>query len=283
MKRSRWPGVRSLTLATILLAGLTGVSVRPEAAEPDAIDRGLETFRAMLKADPWSNPAWLDADRGAALWKERRGPRKASLERCDLGKGPGAVDGAFAELPRFFRDAGRVMDLETRLVWCMETLQGLDAHEVAAKPHPVASEPVRDLGAIATWIATRSAGLKFAPKLSHPREKATLALGETLFNRRSGPFDFSCASCHGTPGKRIRRQSLAQLANPGDARLVIGEWPAYRVSAAHVMTLQHRLYDCYWQMRLPELKLGSEASVALTAYLVSQAQGGEIAAPGLKR
>lgn len=280
--RDRRPGARLTKLATMMLALLV-VPAELRGAEPDAIDRGLEAFRAMLKADPWSNPAMLDADRGAALWKEKRGSRPASLERCDLGKGPGVVDGAFAELPRFFRDAGRVMDLETRLAWCMATLQGLDSAEIAAKPHPNANEPVKDLGAIATWVASRSAGLKFAAPVSHPREKATLALGETLFNRRSGPFDFSCASCHGTPGKRIRRQALAQLTNPDDARQVIGEWPAYRVSAAHVMTLQHRLYDCYWQMRLPELKLGSEASVALTAYLVSQAEGGEIAAPGLKR
>ena len=283
MMRDRRPWLKSTRLAAILLSALLAAPGEPRGAEPDAIDRGLEAFRAMLKADPWSNPALLDADRGQVLWKERRGPRKASLERCDLGKGPGVVNGAFAELPRYFRDAGRVMDLETRLVWCMETLQGLDPNEVVAAPHPAANEPVKDLGAIATWVATRSAGLNLAAPVSHPREKATLALGETLFNRRSGPFDFSCASCHATAGKRIRRQALAQLADPENARRVIGEWPAYRVSAAHVMTLQHRLYDCYWQMRLPELKLGSEASVALTAYLVSQARGGEIAAPGLKR
>ncbi len=64
---------------------------------------------------------------------------------------------------------------------------------------------------------------------------------------------------------------------------MIGEWPAYRVSTTHVMTMQHRLYDCFWQMRMPELELGSEVSVALIAYLASQATGGEIAAPGLKR
>jgi sulfur-oxidizing protein SoxA len=36
-------------------------------------------------------------------------------------------------------------------------------------------------------------------------------------------------------------------------------------------------------MRLPELKLGSEVAVALVAYLVKQAEGGKVAAPGLKR
>jgi sulfur-oxidizing protein SoxA len=36
-------------------------------------------------------------------------------------------------------------------------------------------------------------------------------------------------------------------------------------------------------MRMPELELGSEVSVALIAYLTSQAAGGEITAPELKR
>ena len=90
-----------------------------------------------------------------------------------------------------------------------------------------------------------------------------MALGETLFFRRSGPFDFACATCHDAKGLRIRLQGLPHLSNPEEARKVVGEWPAYRVSTTHVMTMQHRLYDCYWQMRMPELELGSEASVAL--------------------
>ena len=52
---------------------------------------------------------------------------------------------------------------------------------------------------------------------------------------------------------------------------MVGEWPAYRVSTTHVMTMQHRLYDCYWQMRMPELELGSE--VERGADLLSRQQG----------
>ena len=92
-----------------------------------------------------------------------------------------------------------------------------------------------------------------------------------------------CATCHANSGLRIRLQGLPYLAEKKEASKVIGEWPAYRVSTTHVMTMQHRLYDCYWQMRMPELQLGSEASVALIAFLTKQAEGGEIAAPGLKR
>ena len=119
--------------------------------------------------------------------------------------------------------------------------------------------------------------------MTHPKEREAAALGETLFYRRSGPFDFACATCHANSGLRIRLQGLPYLAEKKEAAKVIGEWPAYRVSTTHVMTMQHRLYDCFWQMRMPELQLGSDASVALIAFLTQQAAGGEIAAPGLKR
>jgi len=251
--------------------------------QDEATERAIQKYRDMLRADPWSNPALLDADRGEALWKSPRGPNKVSLEKCDLGKGPGVVDGAFAELPRYFADAGRVMDVETRVLWCMETLQGFKRADLVRRPHPGGGQPVKELGAIATYVASKSADMKFAAKLDQPQEREAVALGEALFFRRSGPFDFACSTCHENKGLRIRLQGLPQLASPDEARKVVGEWPAYRVSSTHVMTMQHRLFDCYWQMRMPELELGSEASVALIAYLTSQARGGEIAAPGLKR
>ena len=92
-------------------------------------------------------------------------------------------------------------------------------------------------------------------------------------------MDFSCATCHADTGKRIRLQGLPFLSKPEEARKVIGEWPAYRVSQGTVMTMQHRIADCYWQMRLPLIDYGSDVTVALTMYLVNQAKGGEITAP----
>src|SRR6185503_10423095 len=252
-------------------------------AQDAETEKAIEKYRAMLREDPWSNPGFLDVDRGEALWATARGPNNVSLEQCDLGKGPGKVDGAFAELPRYFADADRVMDVETRILWCMEKLQGISAADYVKRPHPAGGEPVKELGAMATYVASKSAGMKFAAKLGHPKEQEIAALGENLFFRRSGPFDFACATCHANSGLRIRLQGLPYLADKKEARQVVGEWPAYRVSTTHVMTMQHRLLDCYWQMRMPQLQLGSEASVALIAFLTRQAEGGEIAAPGLKR
>ena len=272
-----------LFVAVGAVIATAAIAIVPALTQDDETEKGIEKYRQMLKADPWSNPALLDADRGEALWTTKRGPRQASLEQCDLGMGPGRVEGAFAELPRYFADADRVMDVETRILWCMEKLQGFNRADLVRRPHPGGGQPVKELGAIATYVASKSSGMKFAAKAEHAREKDVVALGEALFFRRTGPFDFSCATCHDAKGLRIRLQELPHLTDSEEARKVVGEWPAYRVSSTHVMTMQHRLYDCFWQMRMPELELGSEVSVALIAFLTSQARGGEIAAPGLKR
>jgi L-cysteine S-thiosulfotransferase len=277
-------GRERVALRTLLLAAVAALAIAPSAPAQDAeTEKGLEKYRAMLREDPWSNPGFLDVDRGEALWNTARGPRNVSLAQCDLGKGPGKVEGAFAELPRYFADADRVMDAETRILWCMEQLQGISAADYVKRPHPGGGQPVKELGAMATYVASKSSGQKFAMPLAHAKERETAALGETLFHRRSGPFDFACATCHANSGLRIRLQGLPYLGEKKEAAKVVGEWPAYRVSSTHVMTMQHRLYDCFWQMRMPELQLGSEASVALIAFLTRQAEGGEIAAPGLKR
>lgn len=269
--------VIAIALGALLASG--GIALAQDAETEKAIKR----YRQMLKEDPWSNPGLLDADRGEALWGTARGPKNVSLEKCDLGKGPGVVDGAFAELPRYFDDAKKVMDVETRILWCMEQLQGFNRADLVKRPHPGGGQPVKELGAIATYVASKSNGLKFTAKLDKPQEKEVVALGDALFHRRSGPFDFSCSTCHAAEGLRIRLQGLPYLENAKGAKQVVGEWPAYRVSSTHVMTMQHRLYDCYWQMRMPQLEMGSDASVALAAYLVKMAEGGEITAPALKR
>ncbi len=82
---------------------------------------GIAKYRAALQD---GNPAELWEARGEGLWKTAGGPNKVSLEKCDLGLGPGVVKGAYAQLPKYFADADRVMDLETRIVHCMVTLQG---------------------------------------------------------------------------------------------------------------------------------------------------------------
>jgi L-cysteine S-thiosulfotransferase len=274
--------------AILLSLGFACVSPPgPAFAQDSETERGIERYREMIRKDPFANPGLLWVDLGESLWAEKRGPKAVTLEACDLGKGPGKLEGAYAELPKYFADAGRVMDLETRLLWCMTTLQGFAAKEIGARkfsPNGAAGDKISDIEAIATFAANKSNGAKLATKLDTAQMQTNYALGEALFFRRQGPWDFSCASCHDEPGKRIRLQGLPHLSKAGpDAQITMATWPAYRASQETVRTMQHRLYDCFWQMRIPAVDFGSDVTVALTTYLNVKATGGVVDVPSIKR
>jgi sulfur-oxidizing protein SoxA len=109
------------------------------------------------------------------------------------------------------------------------------------------------------------------------------ALGEKAFYYRAGPMDFSCASCHGEPGKRIRLQDLPVLyQNPGDG-LGMAAWPAYRVSNGQMWGMQQRLSDCYRLQRYPNPGFASDVTIALQSYMGVNSKGAKIITPALKR
>jgi L-cysteine S-thiosulfotransferase len=228
-------------------------------AQKSAAD-GIAEYRAML-AD--GNPADLFEAKGEGLWKQKRGPKNASLEQCDLGKGPGVVKGAFVELPRYFADTKRVQDMESRLLTCMETLQGFNAAEIAKTPF--------------------GRGEQINLPNNTAAEKTMYEVGKRLFFMRGGPHDFSCASCHGEDGKRIRLQDLPNLTKAPGAGAGFGAWPAYRVSNGQMWGMQLRLNDCYRQQRFPYPLFGSDATIALGMYLGVNGLGGESIAPAIKR
>lgn len=262
---------RTWVLALLLVAP-------PLGAQGDG--SGLAVGRQMLAED---NPGELWVERGERLFREKRGPKHASLERCDLGLGPGRVEGAFAQLPRYFADTDRVQDLESRLLTCMVELQGLDRGRIVAERFGTLDHD-SDMEALVAYVGSKSNGMKMNVPMAHPRERAAYAAGEYLFHRRNGPLDFSCSTCHAEDGKRIRLQELPNMTDPKQMQMVVATgWPAYRGTQATVRTMQHRLYDCNWQMRLPDLGYASDMSVALTSYLNRRANGGVVQLPGVRR
>jgi L-cysteine S-thiosulfotransferase len=265
-----------VTLFSTMQPGFT------QAPELDASEKEIERYRAMI-SDPMSNPGFLYVDRGEQLWSLARGTKNISLESCDLGEGPGKLEGAYARLPRFFADPGKVMDLEQRLLWCMTSLQGLETKDVIARRF---SGPGRqsDMEDLVAFIANKSSGQKIEPQLKHAKELEMAAVGEELFYRRGGVMDFSCATCHGDTGKRIRLQGLPDLYQPSKAsQETMASWPTYRVSQSALRTMQHRLWDCYRQQRWPVPEYGSDVITALQVFLNKNAAGGEIQVPSIKR
>lgn len=254
----------------ISLVGVLLLPVMVHAQTEKSTADSIAEYRAML-AD--GNPAELFEAKGEELWKTKRGPNSASLEQCDLGKGPGIVKGAFVELPRWFDDTQRVQDLESRLLTCMERLQGFNAGEIAKTKFGKGEQVT--LESLVAWISAESKGLRFNLSQGHAQERKTYEMGKRAFFYRAGPYDFSCASCHGQAGKRIRLQDLPVLTtNPGDG-VGFAAWPAYRVSSGELWGMQRRLNDCFRQQRfLSWLRVGCNHR---TGYVYGcECQGGGI-------
>jgi L-cysteine S-thiosulfotransferase len=245
----------------------------------DATVREIERYRQALGD---GNPAELWEARGEDIWKQKRGPKMASFEQCDLGLGAGIVKGAYTVLPKFFEDSSRVQDLESRLVTCMVMLQGF-TYEQAKKTPFGGPNSKSDIEALVAYVTAASRGLKMKAAANHPEEKRYYELGKKMFFHRGGPHDFSCANCHAADGRRIRLQSLPNLLKPETARSAYTTWPAYRVSQGEMRSFQWRLFDCFRQQRFPELEFTSDASVALTMFLAKNANGGVMNAPAIKR
>ena len=237
--------MKRLLITSFLLAAALGVS-----AQPKTTSEGIAEYRKML-AD--GNPAELFEAKGEELWKTRRGPKNASLEQCDLGQGPGKVKGAFVQLPRYFADTNRVQDLESRLLTCMQNLQGFDAAVIAKTPF--GRDEQNNIESLVAFISTESRGMKMNLPTAHPQEK----------------------------GKRIRLQDLPDLTgNPGDG-VGFAAWPAYRVGNGQLWGMQRRLNDCFRQQRFPYPGYASDLTIALGSYMGINAKGAESIAPAIKR
>ena len=272
-------GIKGAAATGVTAAALALAAPAALAQAKDPTIAGIEEYRKMLGDE---NPAELYEARGAALWKKARGPKNVSLEKCDLGLGPGVVAGAYTQTPRYFADADRVQDIESRIVWCMMTEQGFTEADVRKRPFGSADKP-SDIEDLVTYVVTASKGMKLKVPTAHPKEKAAYELGKALFGVRAGPYDFSCATCHGEDGKRIRLQELPNLTVKADAQRAYIGWPAYRVSTSKVHTMQWRINDCFRQQRFPEPVYMSEAVNALITYMAVTGNGATYNGPTLKR
>ncbi|MEQ1611620.1 MAG: sulfur oxidation c-type cytochrome SoxA, partial [Hyphomicrobiaceae bacterium] len=167
-------------MAVGVLIAIAGHAV----AQTTDAEKEIEKYREMI-SDPMSNPGFLNVDRGEVLWKTARGAKNVTLETCDLGEGAGKLEGAYAKLPRYFKDTDKVMDLEQRLAWCMQKIQDLDTKDVFARRFGSPGK-TSDMEDLVLFIANKSSGLKIAAQVEHPKEKEMYAIGEAMFFQRGG-------------------------------------------------------------------------------------------------
>ncbi|MEL0192912.1 MAG: sulfur oxidation c-type cytochrome SoxA, partial [Halieaceae bacterium] len=149
------PGSRLIKVAACLAA--TVMLTGPAFAEEAGI---FDEYRAMFGDD---NPAIFVIEEGEEFWFASQGPKQTTLEACDLGLGPGVVGGAYARLPRYFKDVDRVMDVEARLRFCMQELQGRAPEEVDDRPYSLRGDLGTEMEALVAWLAEKSRDLPIAP------------------------------------------------------------------------------------------------------------------------
>ncbi|MCM2289478.1 MAG: sulfur oxidation c-type cytochrome SoxA [Sulfuritalea sp.] len=252
----------------------------PVTEVKDAATLEFEKFRAEMED---SNPAELFEMKGQEQWNSKRGPKNVSLaESCDLGQGIGKVDGAYVKMPRYFADADAVMDAERRIVWCMVEKQGYKFDEIAAKPFANANF-TPDITNLVTYVAGHSRNMKVAVPLKDPKVQEAYRIGKEIAAYRAGPYDFSCNTCHGSDGKRIRMQNLPNLSTAAGAMKGVQGWPGYRMTGGVMLTHQWRMGDCFRQQRFPEPKYASDAVAYLLTYMIGNANGQVYKGPGIKR
>jgi len=131
VERKRIALAVAAAVAIFAAAGVAAQATNDDHNAKSSAVQEIEKYRAALGDD---NPAELWEARGEGLWKQPRGPKNASLEKCDLGLGPGVVKGAYTVLPKYFADTDQVQDLESRLVSCMVTLQGFTPEQAKKDP-----------------------------------------------------------------------------------------------------------------------------------------------------
>jgi L-cysteine S-thiosulfotransferase len=267
-------GLTWLAVAATVTLGATTFSLAQSDAEKE-----IERYRAMIN-DPDGQPGLSRGRPGRSRsGRTARGTKNVSLETCDLGEGAGKLEGAYAKLPRYFKDADKVMDLEQRLLWCMETSRVSTPRPIIARafPGPAAS----DMEDLVAFIANKSNGMKIDPQMSHPKEKELTASAKPCSTAAPASWISPAppATRNRASASACRACLIFSRAGQGQAQETMGSWPTYRVSQSALRTMQHRLWDCFRQQRWPQPDYAADGSRPASMFLNVQAAGGEITFP----
>ena len=275
---------KTAILAGVALPAMLWVGGFANHANAESVTQEGNQYLALMN-EMGGNPADFNIDDGKKLWTEKRGPKNASMEQCNLGLGPGVLKGAYAQLPRYFPDTGKVQDLESRLVTCMETLQGFSAKDADKAPFAPEGGNASPLENMAFYVAHESDGMKIAIPQNDAKEKLSYENGKKLFFYRAGPFNFSCATCHSESGKRIKISALPNLTEtgPNGAAVSYATWPAYPNSQGVARSLEWRMLACFRQQRFPAPKFTSNAVIDLITYMGVNSNGATLHTPSFKR
>lgn len=218
--------------------------------------------QAMQK-DDFENPAFLLVDQGEALWVKAEG---------EAGKSCGSCHGAAANLrgvgatyPKVSKETGKLFALEHQINYCR-------TERMKAPAYPYSNQ---NLYALSTLVMHQSRGLPMNVSNEGPA-KPFFEEGERLYHTRRGQLNIACIHCHETnAGNYIRADLLSEGRSNG--------FPLYRLKWAGVGTFDHRMQECYGQVRAETQPHGSEELAKLQLYVAWRSNGLLIETPAVRR
>jgi len=255
-----------LVLALVFAASFAAAQSGGERGSGDKRRTGYQDMSPALQQmedDDTSNPGMLFVQAGEALWKQPAGKANKACADCH-----GAIDagmkGVAARYPAIPKGADKPVDLEGRINLCRTGQQQAEA----LKPES------EDLLALDAYVTHASRGLPIAPP-NDPRLAKVRDQGKTLFTRREGQLNLSCANCHDdNAGKKLAGATIPQ-GHPT-------AYPVYRSEWQTLGSLKRRLRNCVVGMRAEAYAYDSAEYVALEVYLMDRAKGLKIESPGIR-
>jgi len=249
-------------LALFYLAGLHAAFAEILLTERRSSYDFLGRESRAMQDDDTANPGMLWVLDGEALWHAKAGTSGKACADCH-SDAQQSMKGVAARYPAFDPARGAPVDLEQRINICRTEKQNA----------PSLAYESKDLLALTTYVARQSRGLPI--ESSDERLQPFIETGRTLFTRRQGQLNLSCAQCHDDNW----RQKLA--GNPMTQAHPTG-YPIYRLEWQTIGSLQRRLRNCLIGMRAELYAYGSPESVALETYLMWRARGMSLEAPAVR-
>ena len=245
-------------------------------------EKEVQRYRAMNDMTRWRTQLSSMSIAARRCGRRRAAPIRFRSRRAISAKAQASSRAPMQSCRAISTDGDRVLDLEQRLLWCMEKSRP-SIRRTSFRASSV--DPARPrIWRISSPTLPISRAVCRSRRRSRTRKRKRCTRSARLFLRPRLRRGFSCATCHGDDGKRIRLQALPNLTKAGkDAQETMGSWPTYRVSQSAMRTMQHRLWDCYRQARMPPPEYLSDGITALTVYLTKQADGGVLTVPSIKR
>jgi sulfur-oxidizing protein SoxA len=192
-----------------------------------------EQYEQIMEFPPFVG----DVERGRKLWETpfRNGKRFGS---CFPNEGRNVA----GNYPYFDDRSGQVVTFEMAINQCLR-----------ANGEPELAYGERDpMGVLTAYARTLSDGMPMNIRVDSPAARARYEDGKTLFFRRIGQLNASCASCHVYNAGNIMRMEIISPAL-GHAT----HWPIFR-GGEELMTFQGRFKRCMEQMRATPFGYNSE-------------------------